>query len=1417
MSIFNLADSGIAQAAAVNIAADLAAIAGSTAITLAADLQFRSGDLGLNLPVFWHQDDFYLLVSGDAIRAGIRTSDGSFLRLYAQDASFADLAAHRVELSMDSAAGTFRVSVDGRAVFARAALDFTLPATFAATEIGTAAGRPTALANISNVSVSAPLPPAETAGLLSRDGVVTLTFDSGSPPAGLVLKGGAAIGTDGVLTLDGKGGYAELTERHSLEDADYLSVELDFRFSDLSDTGNARLIWNHGAFGIRVHHDGVNLMVANDKGQQEFFWRGGLDILDADWHHVSLTIDPVNSALTFAIDGETLIHSTSQSLSLPDTGRATTIGSDGWGSDLNGQIDNVVLSTKRPLESTLDPAVPEAPDAEGWDAVGLANPAVALNTTGYIKWEASTAATFIDRMKGAHAWSGKQEILYSDQGSYHVFRDINVFNNPAAAESVTFSGATLLNLDLLLSIARWNAGRIDKAQHDAILANPGNFFQIVTGASGRSELHGRLYETDAFALLARFDTDIGMDFATLRDQGHVWLRQSDIAVRFGELDMDENGWVKSLPVNIAGGSGSVSSVVMWYPEEAGQAPGSIYSGTFNLLAEGQGTIDLLQSGGSADRVNMRGVEIDGPTIIPFDYTPDGQRLTLSITSTDPDGTGEYVRNLSIVHESHLEMFQAGEIFTPEFTELHADSRAVRWMAAQEGHRIVPGAEGAFEDFHTGSYYTFNQGTNGTPLNGIPVDVIIEFANKTGTDPWISVPVNASDAFVRGMAEYIEANLDPRLSLHVEFANENWNGVFPSYQEAKKAGLERWGELKLETDAGGAFVRDAEGNLIVKQDGFFFSRSEAAANGFRSLDALAAELKLGHGVYADTEAWAEWTAFRATQVALIFDDVFTAADPDNADARLTKVMGAQTSWARATDMLLEGNAWREAEPDSWTDPATVFDALAVAGYFGDNAGNRHSDMVRYWINQYGEDKAAELLVRQLKKDADPSLRLIEIEAGDIAAGNLVKPSAVHDAVPYGPDLVIDVFGALFAKNLTVRNDILNGKGMSGTEILVGADVHHYVRLDSDGAGNTVLQLRIDPAKNDFQTIVTFDGQLSVTIEEMLEAGTLFVRSLPSIGETAALSFDAQKAKADAYDLDLLAYEGGQHLAAGNWGPFRGNLADAVLTDFLIAVNQSPEMGALYEYWLDAWQDAGGELFAHYADVGLPSRYGTWGVLEHLGEQNEPGAETFRLDALEAVNQQEAWWDDGRDPSAFLHGVSIIGTDADETLRGTAEEDILLGGGGDDLIQGGPGGDTLGGGEGANVIEAGSGDDMILLASAADRIDGGEGFDTLRIAASMAFLDLGALNAVSIEAVDARNYAKTTLAVSTADVFAFSADRTLTLCVETADTLELAGFAYQGPVPADDGIAHLYQGLAGVEAVSLTVITDTGHLPDILLAA
>jgi hypothetical protein len=1202
-----------------------------------------------------------------------------------------------------------------------------------------------------------------------------------------------------------------------VKNAGYLSVDLDFRYADAADVSNARLVWNQDAFGIRVKDNSISVMVTDDKGQKDYFWRGGLDFTDLDWHSIQLSIDADNGALSLLVDDVALIEQTGLGLSLPSTSRQTTIGSDGWGNGLNGEIDNLTFTTERPLESALDDPGPTDPNAETWDAVGLANPAIAMNTTGYIKWAQSTAATFIDRMKGAYAWSGKYEILYQDEGSYHIFRDAGIFEDISAVEDVTFSSETLLNLNHLISVSRWNKKLIDKAQQNEILANYTDYFKIETGADGNSELLGRLYDTDEYSLLARFDTDIGMDLATLRANGQAWIKPSDLKITYSQLDMDENGWLKSLPTHAAGGAGTASTIVMWYPEEVAQIPGSIYSGTFYLLADGKGTLDLTQMGQSPGKVNLTDVEIDGPTMIPFEYTPDGQRVTLTLTSSDPDGTGEYVRNISIVHESHLELFQAGEIFTPEFVELHADSRAVRWMTAQDANRIVPGVEDSFDAFHTADYYTFNLGTGSTPLNGVPVDAIIAFANKTGSDPWVNVHINASDEYVRGMAEYIEANLDPRLTVHLEFGNENWNGVFPTYQVSKAEGLERWGELKLEADANGKFVRDANGDLIVLEDGFFFSTADASANGFKNLGSLAGELDLGHNLYSDNQAWAEWSSFRAVEVASIFDDVFSTADPANADARLNKVMGAMTNWAKSTDFLMQARVWQEAKPSNWVDPASIFDSLAVAGYFGGTAGNKHSDMVRYWIDTYGEGTAAKLLIRQLKADVDPAINLIEIESHHIATDNSVKAAGFHTNVAYTNDLVIDVYDAIYGQNKAIRNDIQSAEGMTGAEVLVASDVHNYVRLDTNTAGNTVLQLRVDPLKGDFETIVEFDSPLSVTIEEMLEEGTLFVRSLPSTGESAKTAFNGQKAKADAYGLDLIAYEGGQHLAAATWGAYRANLSDPTLTDFLADLNQSPELGELYEYWFAAWQAAGGEMFAHYSDYGLASRYGSWGSLEYLGEQHEAGADTHRYDVLNDLNQQEAWWDDGRDPTAFLHGVTDTGTAGDDILRGTSEEDILLGGDGDDLIQAGPGNDAVGGGAGINIIEAGDGDDVILLASSADQIDGGNGTDVIRLSSAMASLDLADLAASNVEAVDIRNNAKTTFAVSTADVFAFSATNMLTLLAETADTIELSGFAFKSSIPEGGGALYLYEGQEGTDIVSLEIITDIAQQPDVLLMA
>ncbi len=93
----------------------------------------------------------------------------------------------------------------------------------------------------------------------------------------------------------------------------------------------------------------------------------------------------------------------------------------------------------------------------------------------------------------------------------------------------------------------------------------------------------------------------------------------------------------------------------------------------------------------------------------------------------------------------------------------------------------------------------------------------------------------------------------------------------------------------------------------------------------------------------------------------------------------------------------------------------------------------------------------------------------------------------------------------------------------------------------------------------------------------------------------LPYHAQVAR--QHDLDLIMYEGGTHVVG--IGP---RVEDAELTAFFHHLNYSPEMGALYETLLEGWKAVGGQLFNAYSDVYAPTKWGSWGALRHLDDQN-----------------------------------------------------------------------------------------------------------------------------------------------------------------------------------------------------------------------
>src|SRR5262249_35823308 len=61
--------------------------------------------------------------------------------------------------------------------------------------------------------------------------------------------------------------------------------------------------------------------------------------------------------------------------------------------------------------------------------------------------------------------------------------------------------------------------------------------------------------------------------------------------------------------------------------------------------------------------------------------------------------------------------------------------------------------------------------------GVPVELLVDLANRLKADPWFCMPHLADDDFVRQFAAMVKARLDPSLKVYLEYSNESWNSMF----------------------------------------------------------------------------------------------------------------------------------------------------------------------------------------------------------------------------------------------------------------------------------------------------------------------------------------------------------------------------------------------------------------------------------------------------------------------------------------------------------------------------------------------------------------------------------------------------------------------------------------------------------------
>lgn len=357
--------------------------------------------------------------------------------------------------------------------------------------------------------------------------------------------------------------------------------------------------------------------------------------------------------------------------------------------------------------------------------------------------------------------------------------------------------------------------------------------------------------------------------------------------------IDAQGWVRAIPP----GMSHVGTLWQWksLPDAV-----AYRIGKYTLTYKGRGELSL-----SGDARILE----QAPGRIVFENRK-GQNIYLAIASTDPGGTGDYIRDISIIADKHADLHAAGALFNPDWLALVADTRVLRFMnwgrtnnAAQQDWSERPTPEGLFSG------------------RGIPLEVMVQLANEVGADPWFTLPHLADAAYVRAFADYVRTHLDPHLTVYVQYSNETWNGAFQQSKWLHRQSEAAWGKADI------------------------------------------------HAYHVK----------KATEVALIWNDVFGP----QAEGRLIHVLGTQTTNIWATQQRLEARMWKRKERQAYRSPPEVFDALAVAPYFG-GAIVKDKALRRQLIAELkrGRTRAETWLAKRLRdpkvKDSLPSMARILAE-------------------------------------------------------------------------------------------------------------------------------------------------------------------------------------------------------------------------------------------------------------------------------------------------------------------------------------------------------------------------------------------------------------------------------------------------------